>query len=68
MSAHSTTKDLKDEEIEHLFLIVSHNDQNIEQLLYLLRTEIVPFLLIKSLKICQIVPNLNVPLSIPLAH
>ena len=48
------TKNLKDLEIKHLFLILSHNDQNIGG------TEIVPYRPIKSLIICSIVPNFNV--------
>ena len=63
MVAHSTTKNLKDLEIEHLFLIISHNNQNIIQLLYFLWTDIVPYPPINSLEICQIIPYLNVPYS-----
>ena len=49
MVAHSMTKNLQDLKIKHLFLIVSHNDQNIKQLLYFVWTEIVPYWLIKSM-------------------
>ena len=60
MVGHSTTKTHKDLEIEHFFLILSQNNENIKQLLYIFGTEIVLYRLMKSLKICPIVPNLNV--------
>ena len=56
MVPHSRTKNLKDLEIELVFLIVS----KILNSLYFFGTEIAHKRPIKSLKICQIVPNLNI--------
>ena len=51
MVAHRMTKNLKYLGIEYLFLILSYNDENIEQLLYFWGTEIVPCRLIKSIQV-----------------
>ena len=61
MVAHSTTKNPKEIETHKISLIFCCNDENIKHLLYFWGPEIVLYLPINCLKICPIVPFLNVP-------
>ena len=58
MVTNSTTKDPKDLEIENFFLILSHNDKNIKQLLYFLEPITVPHWLIEFPRICPMFPTI----------